>query len=72
MHVSKPITNQEKLDLVKYYCISQDRTGNFAVTNGLQCISGSHYITKPGQFCSLELLRDHADGQSFFDVEVLD
>lgn len=64
VHVSNPITNQEKLDLVRYYCISQDRSGNFVVANGPQNISGSHYIANAGQLCSLESLRDHAHGRS--------
>lgn len=70
LHVSNPITNQEKFDLVKYYCISQDRTGNFAVTNGPQKISGSHYIPNTGQLCSLGSLRDHEDGQAILMYRV--
>lgn len=70
VHVSNPITNQEKLDLDRYYCISQDRTGNFAVANGPQNISGSHYIANAGQLCSLEWLKDHADGHSILMYRV--
>ena len=61
---SNPTINQEKLELIKYYCVNQDSLGNFAVTNGLPNLSGSHYIPQAGQLCSLESLRDHADGQS--------
>lgn len=65
---SNPTTSQEGLDLIKYYCASQDRTGNFAVINGPTNHSSSHYTPNAGQHCPLESLRDHDDDQVYFDV----
>lgn len=63
MDVFSNPASQEKLDLIKYFCISQDRPGNFVVTNGPQNLSGSHYTPNAGQLCLLESLKNHAEGQ---------
>lgn len=73
VHVfSNPTTNQEGLDLIKYYCASQDKTGNFAVTNGPANHSSSHYTPNASQYCPLKSLRSRVDGQSILTCVVQD
>ena len=64
MFFSNPVTNQEKIDMTKCPCVSQNRLGNSAVTNSSPSLGGSHGLPSRGQLCSFELHRNQADGQS--------